>query len=105
MSFLQLVLSLDKTIEGFNSIFADSVILTHIATEIISKVTEYCRMLETGVRFKGVHPHADTISFNLLEFIRKLKQCTTYGWYPCMGVGAPSCKNAGFTPGKKVGHS
>ena len=32
MSFLQLVLSLDKTIGGFNSIFADSVILTHIAT-------------------------------------------------------------------------
>ena len=41
--------------------------------EIISNVTENCRMLETGVRFKGVHPHADKISFNLLGFIRKLK--------------------------------
>ena len=41
--------------------------------EIISKVTESFRMLETSVRLKGVHPHADKISFNLLGFISKLK--------------------------------
>ena len=35
MSFLQLVLSLDKTKDGFNFYFADSVILTHIATMFV----------------------------------------------------------------------